>query len=110
MLGDVIRANREQRGWSQSELARRSGLTQGHINQIEAGKRLNPSVEVLQRVAQAFGVGVDSLLQDSPLAPLAQDIAQAPANELTKLWSRLSAEDKETVMRVARRLAQGFDS
>jgi len=36
---EVLRALRERSGFSQSELARRSGLTQGYISALESGAK-----------------------------------------------------------------------
>lgn len=36
--GDRIRMLREARGWTQSDLAQRCGISQSHISEIEAGK------------------------------------------------------------------------
>jgi transcriptional regulator with XRE-family HTH domain len=46
---------RLERGWTQEELAKRTGTKQANISRLENAK-LNPSVEMLQRVADAFGV------------------------------------------------------
>lgn len=40
---------REKRGWSQAELARRTGTTQGTISNLESGKT-QPYLSVYQRV------------------------------------------------------------
>lgn len=37
-IGDLIRERREARGWSQDELAKRSGTSQQNIGRIESGK------------------------------------------------------------------------
>jgi len=53
-----IRALRMQRGWSQMELARRAGMAQPRIAEIEkpGARRLN--IETLLRIAIAFDVGL----------------------------------------------------
>jgi ribosome-binding protein aMBF1 (putative translation factor) len=52
-LGAEVRALREQRGWSQTELARRAGMTQSAMARFEAGGTV-PTLPVLERVAQAL--------------------------------------------------------
>ncbi len=54
-LGRQILALRLERGWTQKELAKRAGTKQANISRLENGL-LNPSVEMLQKVAEAFGV------------------------------------------------------
>jgi transcriptional regulator with XRE-family HTH domain len=45
---------RLERGWTQQELAERAGTKQANISRLENAK-LNPSVEMLQKIADAFG-------------------------------------------------------
>ena len=59
----VLRSLRQQHGWSQAELARRAGVTDAYVAQLETGTRRNPSLEVLQRLAKALKVPVTDLLQ-----------------------------------------------
>lgn len=52
MLGEAIRVAREKRGWSQSALARESGVSRKHISDLENGA--NVSIEVVKKVARAL--------------------------------------------------------
>jgi transcriptional regulator with XRE-family HTH domain len=62
-LGAVVRRLRRQRDLTQDQLARRAGLDQGHVSQIESGKRANPSALVIKKLARALGVPVGELLE-----------------------------------------------
>ena len=53
-LGRQILHLRLQRGWTQRELAEKAGTRQANISRLENGL-LNPSVDMLQRVADALG-------------------------------------------------------
>lgn len=55
-----IRAFREQKGWNQTELARRLDVTPEHVSQIERGVK-EPSPRLARRIAQTLGVLVDAL-------------------------------------------------
>jgi transcriptional regulator with XRE-family HTH domain len=59
----VIRTLREERGMTQVVLARKAGITQPYLTQIELGARKNPSLDVLKRLAKALGVPVTELLE-----------------------------------------------
>jgi transcriptional regulator with XRE-family HTH domain len=61
---------REARGWSQSELGRRAGLGQGHINEIEAMDPPQISLATLEKLARAFAMPRHELLRliDTPEA------------------------------------------
>ena len=54
---------REQRGWSQGELARRLGVSRQTINAVETDK-YDPSLPLALRMAKLFTVPVDQLFID----------------------------------------------
>ena len=53
---------RQQRGWTRIELARRVGCTQPYITLLEQGKKRNPSLAMLKRLAKVLGVTIDELV------------------------------------------------
>ena len=59
----MIKALRQQRGWTQRELARRVHVTDEYVGMLETGKRKNPSLALLKRLAKALGVPVAELLE-----------------------------------------------
>jgi transcriptional regulator with XRE-family HTH domain len=54
-LGRAVRELREGRGWSQSQLAQASGMTQSAVARFEAGGTV-PTLPVLERLAAALDV------------------------------------------------------
>jgi transcriptional regulator with XRE-family HTH domain len=58
---DRLRATREQRGWSQRELARLCGLGEAQVNKYEKG-HTDPSATYLKIMAETLGVSSDYLL------------------------------------------------
>jgi DNA-binding XRE family transcriptional regulator len=62
-LSRVIQQMRESKGLTQRDLAARAKVTPGYIAQIELGKKKNPSLDVLKRIAKALGVPVTELLE-----------------------------------------------
>ncbi|MFE7743402.1 multiprotein-bridging factor 1 family protein [Nocardia sp. NPDC057455] len=54
-LGKKVREAREQRGWTQTELARRAGMKQHAISRFEAGDSV-PTLQTLDRIAAALEV------------------------------------------------------
>jgi ribosome-binding protein aMBF1 (putative translation factor) len=54
-LGRSVRMMREERGWSQTRLARAAGMTQSAVARFEAGGTV-PTLNVLERLAHALGV------------------------------------------------------
>ncbi|WP_182908215.1 helix-turn-helix domain-containing protein [Microbispora sp. H13382] len=67
-LGKTIRAMRETRGWSQSDLARVAGMTQSAVARFEAGGTV-PTLPVIERLASALDAEVEVRL--TPRAPAA---------------------------------------
>ena len=59
-FGAVIKQLRNEKGWSQGQLAVYSDTSQPTVNQIETGKR-NPSTETLAKLARALEVEVADL-------------------------------------------------
>ncbi len=51
---------REARGLTVTELARRSGTTQSHVSNIEAGRRV-PSLDLIRALAEALNVNLLSI-------------------------------------------------
>jgi transcriptional regulator with XRE-family HTH domain len=76
MIGAWVKAERERRGWSQSELARRAGLTPQAIGQLERSRRRHPYPETVEGLAQAFGVTAEALYRAAygDLAPETSDL------------------------------------
>ena len=54
-LGRSVRTLREDKGWSQTELARQTGMTQSAVARFESGGTI-PTLPVLERLAHALGV------------------------------------------------------
>ena len=52
---------RESKGWTQEHLAKRAGLRQPYISDLEVGRRL-PSVQNLVLLAETLGESTDWLL------------------------------------------------
>jgi ribosome-binding protein aMBF1 (putative translation factor) len=56
-LGRSVRELRERQGWSQTQLAKESGMTQSAVARFEAGGTV-PTLAVLERLAAALGVSL----------------------------------------------------
>jgi transcriptional regulator with XRE-family HTH domain len=67
-LGARLRGQRLGRGWSQTQLANRSGIPKSRISRYE-NDHLLPSIPTLERLAAALGVAEASLLTAKSSAP-----------------------------------------
>lgn len=61
-LGLRVRQLRETRKWSQEDFAEKANLHRTYVSGIERGTR-NPTLTVLSRIAEGFGITLDQLLQ-----------------------------------------------
>jgi transcriptional regulator with XRE-family HTH domain len=59
----MIRELRRKKGWTQTELARRSGVKQGVLSCIESGRTKHPRSDTLAAIAEALGVTVEKLME-----------------------------------------------
>jgi transcriptional regulator with XRE-family HTH domain len=61
-LGERIRKMRLRKGMNQTEFASHSGLSRGHISEIEHGKR-EPGLFMLQTIAAGLDISMSALLK-----------------------------------------------
>ncbi|MBO0476184.1 helix-turn-helix transcriptional regulator [Vagococcus sp. DIV0080] len=50
-LGKTIRNNRVHNGYSSAEIASAAGVAQSYISDLENGKKVNPRIDVLKKIA-----------------------------------------------------------
>jgi len=68
-LGKAVRERREQQGWTQTELAKASGMTQSAVARFEAGGTV-PTLNVLERLARALDVELTVQFKPKPGKPM----------------------------------------
>jgi transcriptional regulator with XRE-family HTH domain len=61
-LSGMIKQRRTELGLSQRALAKRVGVSDAYITQLETRERINPSLDVLRRLAKALKVTVGELV------------------------------------------------
>lgn len=99
-FGAVIKHLRNEKGWSQGQLAVYSETSQPTVNQIETGKR-NPSTETLVKLARALGVEVADLFPkgQAPLPDFESERRETTADELLEDFRRQVEQDAKEVRR-----------
>lgn len=60
-LAQNIRRLRQAKGWSQEDYADRAGIHRTYVSDIERGRR-NPTITVVERLAEPLGVSAGRLL------------------------------------------------
>jgi transcriptional regulator with XRE-family HTH domain len=63
-LGRRVKKLRGDRGWSLEELASASGVSRSMLSEIER-KRANPTLSVTYRIARAFGLSLQDLIESA---------------------------------------------
>lgn len=88
----AITKYREARGWTEYQLAERSGLPQSTISSWYR-KNMIPTVSSLEKICMAFGVTLSQLFaEDDELVSLTDS-----QKKLLERWSRLSEEQQSVV-------------
>ncbi|WP_209122891.1 helix-turn-helix domain-containing protein [Alkalihalobacillus sp. BA299] len=63
MNGGNIRELRKRKGMSLDRLSELSGISKSYLSYIERGLQTNPSISVLEKMAQALGVELVFLIE-----------------------------------------------
>jgi putative transcriptional regulator len=105
-LQEYLRAHliveRARKRFSQSELAKRAGVSRYTIVKLESGEDANPRLDVLGRIAFALGVAVHELLAPIAAPHDASDAelerrAETPASDYVDAEQLLSAIEEAAV-------------
>jgi len=68
MLSENLKKIREQKGLGVNELGRRTGLSSSYLSALERGVKTNPSMDFLEKIADALSVTVDRLTGEAASA------------------------------------------
>ncbi|OIU67714.1 helix-turn-helix domain-containing protein [Rossellomorea aquimaris] len=63
MVGEVLKYFREERGLTITELSHLAGISKSYISSIERGLQKNPSIKVLQKLADTLNIPLSQLLE-----------------------------------------------
>lgn len=58
----MLKTLREDKGLTQTVLAKKAKVSQPYIAKLEVGAKANPSLTALRRIAKALGVPITKLL------------------------------------------------
>lgn len=60
-LSEIIKSRRKQENITQIELGERCGVSRAYIQQIEKGKKSNPSIELIVKLGDALKISIEVL-------------------------------------------------
>lgn len=97
VFGELIRSYREQRGWTQEELAERWGYARAYVSQIERGKRKLDSVTQVMRLADILDIPQDKLEEIGRGIPQRKIDVQRPEQADSAILQMLLAPGRDMV-------------
>lgn len=66
MEGSRIRELRIKSGLSLNKLSKQTGISKSYLSFLERGIKSNPSLEILNKIAEALNVDIDYLIKQVP--------------------------------------------
>jgi len=121
IIGERLRALREQKNFSQGEVEKRTGLLRCYVSRVENGHTV-PSVETLEKFARALEVPMYQLFYDGeeppklpnlPKRKSADDIVWGNSGKdahmlakFCRLFGRMKEDDRGLVLFMAQKMAR----
>ncbi len=120
IMGDRLRALREEKNLSQGDIEKRTGLLRCYISRVENGHTV-PAIETLEKIARAFEVPLYQLFYDGEAPPdlpnlpkrkTADEIAWGATGKearfltmFRKLLGRIDEGDRRLLLYMAQKMA-----
>jgi transcriptional regulator with XRE-family HTH domain len=90
---------RKERGLTQEELSKYSGVSFPTISRYENGQRDEPKLTILKTLANYFGVTIDYMAGDTDVKDL-----NFTSTEIARIFNELSDDSKKVLMDLAKNL------
>jgi transcriptional regulator with XRE-family HTH domain len=100
IIGERLKALREQKNMSQGDIEKRTGLMRCYISRVENGHTV-PAIETLEKMARAMEIPIYALLYDGEKPP--PDVPKS--NETPAGWGS-SGRDARTLGKFRRLFSQ----
>jgi transcriptional regulator with XRE-family HTH domain len=118
IIGDQLRALREQQNLSQGDIEKRTGLLRCYVSRVENGHTI-PSIETLEKWTRALGVPLYQVFYEGKDSPPPQELKIEKSglwgsegqdahylNQLRRTLSRTRERDRDLLLHMARKLAR----
>jgi transcriptional regulator with XRE-family HTH domain len=102
-IGARIKEIRQERGWTQDQLAQAVGVSRSAVAQWETG-RAGQITGNLTRIAACLEVGVEYLMYGTDKRG-ASEVRRGDELALLRLYRECSPEDRQFILRMTHRLA-----
>jgi len=117
IIGDRLRALREQKHLSQGQIEKRSGLLRCYISRVEHGHTV-PSIETLEKMCRALEIPYKLFYEgeNPPILPKYKAVHKAPSwgssgkqarllRKFCNLLGRTQESDRQLLLHMARKMA-----
>jgi transcriptional regulator with XRE-family HTH domain len=104
-LADRIKEFRMKKKMSLQDVAECVGASKAHIWDLETARSKNPSIDLLKKSADCFGVGVSDLIEENPAAEQEGSRVLGMYRELRNLSDR----DLDVIQQMVERLKSRDD-
>jgi transcriptional regulator with XRE-family HTH domain len=120
IIGDRLRALREEKKLSQGDIEKRTGLLRCYISRVENGHTV-PAIETLEKMARAFEVPMYELFYDGEEPPKLPNLPKSKSSDenawgssgkdarflskLRRLLGKANEQDRKLVMHMAQKMA-----
>jgi transcriptional regulator with XRE-family HTH domain len=121
IIGDRLRALREEKKLSQGDIEKRTGLIRCYVSRVENNHTI-PAIETLEKMARALEIPMYQLFYDGeeppkllnlPMRKSSDDIAWGSSgkdarflNKLRRLLGKADEEDRKLVMHLTQKMAR----
>src|SRR5712664_3127686 len=120
IIGDRLRALREEKKLSQGDIEKRTGLVRPYISRIENNHTV-PAIETLEKMARALEIPMYQLFYDGDEPPKLPNLPKRKTdedlwgssgkdarflNKLRRLLGKSDDNDRKLVMHMARKMAR----
>jgi|SRR5579863_847465 transcriptional regulator with XRE-family HTH domain len=123
VIGDRLRALREQKNLSQGEIEKRTGLLRCYISRVENGHTI-PAIETLEKMARALEIPLYQLFYDGDEVPKAPAVLKRKAgsdlawgssgkearflDKFRRLLKKTDESDRKLLLFMAQKMANAF--
>ena len=120
IIGDHLRALREEKNLSQGDIEKRTGLLRCYISRVENGHTV-PAIETLEKMARALEIPMYQMFYDGDEPPKLPNLPKGKSdedlwgssgkdarflNKLRRLLGKADANDRKLVLHMAQKMAR----
>jgi transcriptional regulator with XRE-family HTH domain len=121
IIGDRLRALREEKKLSQGDIEKRTGLFRCYVSRVENGHSI-PAIETIERFARALEVPMYQLFYDGEQPPKLANLPERKSsdeiawgssgkdarflNKLRRLLSKVDEEHRKLILYMTQKLAR----